>query len=393
MTLPAIRGGPPAFPDGLRFARPMVPSLEAVTKRLRDSYDDAALTNDRLVRQLEEEAAAWLGARHVVAVASCTSGLMLTLQALAPGRAVVLPSFTFSASAHAIVWNGGSPVFAECGLGTAQVDPVDLERRLPEAGAILATHVFGAPCEAERLEALASDSGVPLVFDAAHGFGATRQGRPVGSFGDAEVFSMSPTKLVVAGEGGLVATDRADVAEHVRLGRDYGNPGDYNTRFVGLNARLSELHAAVAIESLALLPEHLARRREIASQYRSALDGIPGVGVQDIPDGDESTYKDFTIRVDEEAFGLSRGVVVNALSQEGIQTRQYFSPPVHRQAAYATWGPQDLPVTERLSSQVVSLPIYPSLSRADVTRIGEILGDLHAYAGQVRGRPDHPGAE
>jgi len=392
VTLPAVLGGPPAFPEGLRFARPMVPSLDAVTRRLRDGYDDAVVTNDRLVRQLEEEAAVWLGARHVVAVASCTSGLMLTLQALAPGRAVVLPSFTFSASAHAVVWNGGAPVFAECGLGTAQVDVVDLERRLPEAAAILATHVFGAPCEADRLEAMARDAGVPLVFDAAHGFGATRQGRPVGSFGDAEVFSMSPTKLVIAGEGGLVATDRADVAEHVRLGRDYGNPGDYNTRFVGLNARLSELHAAVAIESLALLPEHLARRREIAARYRSALDGLPGVGAQDVPDGDQSTYKDFTIRIDGASFGLSRDAVVDALAREGIQTRRYFSPPVHLQDAYARWGPRRLPVTERLSAQVVSLPIYPSLSGPDAARIGEVLGDLHEHAAAVGVRADQAGA-
>lgn len=384
MTLPAILGGRPAFSNGLPFARPMTPSLEVVTKRLSNSYEDAVLTNGRLVRELEEEAAAWLGVRHVVAVASCTSGLILTLQALAPGRPVVLPSFTFSASAHAVAWNAGATVFADCELATAQVDPADVARLLPGTGAILATHVFGAPCQAERLEAMARRAGIPIVFDAAHGFGATHQGRAVGGFGDAEVFSMSPTKLVIAGEGGLVATNRDDVAEHIRLGRDYGNPGDYNTRFVGLNARLSEFHAAVALESLAILPEHLFRRRELADLYRAALAGIEGLATQFVSDGDESTYKDFTVRIDEHHFGISRDAVVEGLSRDGVETRQYFSPPVHLQGAYAHVGKPKLAVTECLAGQVVSLPIYPSLTEGDIRRVADVLIALHDFAPRVR---------
>jgi len=362
----------------------MVPVLEAVTGRLTEGYEDGRLTNDRLVRQLEEEAAAFLDVRHVVAVASCTSGLILALQELSGARPVVLPSFTFSASAHAVAWNGGSTVFAECELETAQIDTGDVERRLDGAGAILATHVFGAPCHAEQLEAMARTAGIPVVFDAAHGFGATRQGRMVGGFGDAEVFSMSPTKLVVAGEGGLVATNRDDVAEHVRLGRDYGNPGNYDTQFVGLNARLSEFHAAVALESLAILPEHLARRRELAALYSSALRGIDGIKPQVVGDGDESTYKDYTIRVEADTFGISRDTVVEALARDGIQTRQYFSPPVHLQAAYAHAGKPGLLVTERLAGQVVSLPIYPALTDADIDRVAGVVGALHGTATAVR---------
>src|SRR4029078_12959106 len=156
--------------------------------------------------------------------------------------------------------------------------------------------------------------------------------------GDAEVFSMTPTKPVVAGEGGLVATDRADLADAVRIGRDYGNPGDYDTRFVGLNARLSELHAATALESLADLDRNLARRRAVAARYTSGFADVPGVSVQKIDSGDRSTFKDFTISIDESTFGLARDALVDQLRLRGVDTRRYFSPPVHRQEAYRALG-------------------------------------------------------
>jgi dTDP-4-amino-4,6-dideoxygalactose transaminase len=385
MKRPAVIGGDPVFPDRLPFARPLVPPLERVTARLAPGYEAGILTNGPLVRTLEEEVAARLGVAHVVAVSSCTSGLLLVLQALAPERSVVLPSFTFSASAHAIAWNGLEPVFVECDPATFQVDVGDAEAELERAGGILATHVNGAPCRAEEVEAAGREAGVPVVFDAAHAFGARRQGRPVGGFGDAEVFSMSPTKLVVAGEGGLVATNRADVAEAVRIGRDYGNPGDYDTRFPGLNARLSELHAAVALESLALLPEHLAIRRSIAELYREGLAGLPGITPQLVDPGDDSTYKFFTVQVDADRFGLERDVVVEALRLEGIDTRCYFSPPVHLQQAYARRRAVSLRATERLAARVLSLPLSGGLQPGQAAAVVEALAALHGHAGEVAG--------
>ena len=358
--------------------------------RLAPSYERGQLTNGPLVRQLEEETAAWLGVPHVVAVSSCTAGLMVSLQALVgdgqgrprgQGR-VVLPSFTFSASAHAVHWNGLQPMFAECDRATAQVDAADVEARLDGADGILATHVFGAPCPVEPLEALARRAGVPLVLDAAHAFGATRRERKVGGFGDAEVFSMTPTKLLVAGEGGLVATRRDDVAAAVRLARDYGNPGDYDTRFPGLNARLSELHAAVALESLRILPVHLERRRAVAAAYAQGLEAVDGIVPQAVDSGDESTYKDFTVRV-LPGFGVPRDAVVAALRAEGVDTRCYFSPPVHRQQAYARLEPAPLPVTEALAAEVISLPVFGDLARADADRVVEVLAGLHDHAEAV----------
>lgn len=346
------------------------------------------LTNGTLVRELEERMAERLGVARAVAVASCTSGLMLALRHLvASGRSAVLPSFTFSASAHAPAWCGLTPVFTECHADSFQVDVADIAARLASggAGAVVATHVFGAPCDVEGLEALSRSAGLPLVFDAAHAFGATRQGRPVGGFGDVEVFSLSPTKLVVGGEGGVVATNREDVAEAVRLGRDYGNPGDYDCRFPGLNARMSEFHAAVALESLELLDDHLERRQTLARRYRKLLADVRGIAVQVISDGDVSTYKDFTIRVDDD-FGIGRDALVAALAADGIDTRCYFDPPVHAQQAYAHLPGAALPVTDDLAGRVISLPIFARLSTSDAETVVEVLASLGHQAEQVSAR-------
>lgn len=383
MTTLAVLGGPPAFPGGLPFARPYLPELARVAERLAPSYERGVLTNGPLVRELEDRAAERLGADHVVAVSSCTAGLMLVLRVLEPGGPVVVPSFTFSATAHAIAWNGLAPRFAECDPDTFQVDPVDAGRRLEGAGAVMGTHVFGAPCPVEDLAALATGHGLPLVFDAAHAFGATRAGTPVGGFGDAEVFSMSPTKLVVAGEGGLVATRNAELAAAIRIGRDYANPGDYDTRFVGLNARLSELHAAVALESIDLLDDHLARRAALARRYREGLAAVPGITPQVVGPADRSTWKDLTVQVDADDFGLDRDGLVTALAAEGIDTRRYFDPPVHRQTAHVAAG-DPLPVTDRVASRVVSLPMFAELPAADVDRVVAVLADLHRHAARVR---------
>jgi dTDP-4-amino-4,6-dideoxygalactose transaminase len=383
MRRPALAGGEPAFPDPLPFARPLTPPLDQVVDRLRPSYESGQLTDGPLVRELEARVAEILGVAHVVAVSNCTTGLMLALHALGPRGPVVLPSFTFSASAHAVVWNGIRPRFAECTPDNFQLDVDDAAGRLDGAGALLATHVFGAPSPVERLEALARRRGVPLIFDAAHALGAWRGERRVGGFGDVEVFSLSPTKPVAAGEGGLVTTNRDDVAAAVRLGRGSGNPGDYNSRFAGLNGRMSELHAALALESLAMLPGHLERRVGLADRYRKGLSDLPGIRLQAVDDGDRSTWKDLTIAVDGAAFGLSRDGLAAALSADGIDTRRYFWPPVHRHDAYAADVQVDLPVTDTAASQVLSLPIFAALTDDDVDRVVEAVAAVQAHAEEI----------
>jgi dTDP-4-amino-4,6-dideoxygalactose transaminase len=379
----ALLGGTPALPDGVPFVRPALPPLASVSERLAPSYDRGILTNGPLAAELEVQAAERLGVRHVVSVASCTAGLMLAIRVLDPDGAVLLPSFTFSASAHAVLWNARRPVFAECDPTSFQLDVADAKARIDGVGLVMATHVFGAPCAPDAVEDLAASAGVPVLFDAAHGFGALHGDRPVGGFGDVEVFSMTPTKPLVAGEGGLVATNRDDIADGVRIGRDYANPGDYDTRFAGLNARLSELHAAVALESLREFDRSLARRREIAQRYIDGVSAVPGIEAQRVEPSDTSTWKDFTINVERDAFGVDRDALASVLRSEGIGTRNYFDPPVHRQTAYGRYT-TDLPVTDSVAARVVSLPIYPMLADETVDAIVAVIARVHDRAPDVR---------
>jgi dTDP-4-amino-4,6-dideoxygalactose transaminase len=381
----AVLGGPVAFPEGVPFVRPAAPALSRVTEILSESWGRGALTNGPLVAELERRACEYLQVPHVVAVSSCTTGLMLALRALEIQGPVVMPSFTFSASAHAVAWNGATPRFAECDPMSFQLALDDAGKRMNGAAAMLATHVFGAPCSPKEMEDAARVAGIPLVFDSAHAFGALHAGVPVGGFGDAEVFSLTPTKPLVAGEGGLVATTRDEIAYKVRIGRDYANPGNYDTQFVGLNGRMSEMHAATALASLEGFAANQSRRFEIVERYRSGLAPIPGVTVQAVAATDRSTWKDFTIAVDAAAFGVDRDGLRAALAAEGVDTRTYFDPPVHRQSAYRDVGSDVLPVTDGASSRVVSLPVYPALDDEVVDGIVRLIGTVHDNSNRLTG--------
>lgn len=382
---PAALGGRPAFPEGLPLVRPTLPDSALLARRLRDVIDSGILTNGPTVRALEQRVAEQLGVGHVVATASCTTGLMLVLQAFGVTGRVVMPSFTFAATAHAAHWAGGRPAFADIDPATLTLDPGDLAGRLDGADAVIATHVYGTPCDVERLQRLTDATGIPLLYDAAHALGSRRRGRPIGGFGTAEVFSLSPTKVVVAGEGGLITTDDAALAEACRLGRDYGNPGDYDCLFPGLNARMSELHATLALASLDHLEERIARRGRLATRLRSRLGEIPGLGFPAVSAGDTSTFKDLTILVDGDRFGLAAVQLAAALRAEGIDTRRYYQPPVHRQKAYAHLGPPaPLPVTDRVAEQVLSLPLWSHLPARSLDRTADAVVRIHRHATAVR---------
>lgn len=369
----AAAGGAPLFAERLPLVRPTIEDSPALVQRYASILESGMLTNGPVVRELEETVADRLGVDHVVAVSSCTSGLALVLQALGARGDVILPSFTFSASAHAVMWAGGTPHFAEVSEDSLTLSADDLAARIDAAAgrvsAVTATHVYGTPCRTERLQEIADDAGVPLVYDAAHGLGSSRRGTPIGNFGSAEVFSLSPTKVVVAGEGGLVATRDPELARALRLGRDYGNPGNYDCQFAGLNARMSELHAATALHSLARLDERLVRRRELVRLFWNELVGVEGLRGPVLDDGDVSTYKDLTMVVDGEVAGLTAAELAFALAAEGIDSRHYYSPPIHRQRAYAHLPATDLPVTDRLAASVISPPLWSHMTDEQMTAI------------------------
>jgi dTDP-4-amino-4,6-dideoxygalactose transaminase len=380
--LPAIAGGTPWFPEGVPVARPAVPDPEIVAEDVKKILASRMLTNGAYVRELEARAAEYLGVRACVAVSSCTSGLMLVLRASDISGDVVTPSFTFAATAHAIAWNGLRPVFAEVDEGTLTLSPEAATHAIGvRTSAILATHTYGTPCDVEALEEQARRNGMRLFFDAAHAFGSRVGERNIGSFGDAEVFSLSPTKLLVAGEGGIIATNDDLLAERCRIGRDYANPGDYNCLFVGLNARMSEIHAALALRSFEGLESRIERRNGIARLYRRELDGIPGIRFPGPRDGDRSTYKDFTIVIDEDAFGMPADALRFALAGEGVDTRRYFSPAVHEMTAYRSLRGTNghMKKTESISASVLTLPMWDELTDDQVAGVAAALRRIAAF--------------
>jgi dTDP-4-amino-4,6-dideoxygalactose transaminase len=380
--LPAMLGGDPAFPEGLPLVRPSLPP-ESVMDDIRKILSGPVLTNGPYVRELEERAADYLGVDHCVAVSSGTAGLMLVLRAAHLTGDVVIPSFTFAATAHAVAWNGLRPVFGDVAAETLLLSgqtagPV----MTPNASAILATHTYGTPCDVEALAEVAQAAGARLFFDAAHAFGSQHNGRHVGGFGDAEVFSLSPTKVLVASEGGIISTNDGELAEQCRIGRDYGNPGDYDFEFVGLNARMSEVHAAIALGSLTDLDERVGRRNALAGLYREALEQFPGLSFPKVPEGDRSTYKDFTMLVDPDGFGLDAPGLQHALAAEGIDSRRYYSPPVHAVKAYLHLGADaELPVTDSAASRVISLPMWTGMTARHVARVGDAIGRIGRFVG------------
>ena len=361
----------------LPIASPTLPSLDSLLPRLREIWDSGELTNGKTVAEFEALVGERMPGRSVVAVNSCTSGLMLALRTLDVQGEVILPSFTFTASAHAVVWAGCTPVFAECDADTHNVNIEDVERKItPRTGAILAVYVSGNPPQLDALEAIAKKHGIRLILDAAHAMGTTYQGRPAGTFGDAEVFSLSPTKTITTCEGGIVSLRDPEVGRRVKIGRNYANPGNYDCQFVGLNARMSELHALVGVESFKMLAQNVKERQRLVQVYRDALRGVKGVHFQEVLSGNTSSQKDLSLRIVAKEFGRTRDEVRAELTKNDIETRTYFAPPVHLQTAYKPWRNQyvgKLPVTEALAHEVLNPPLWVGLSQGDIERVAGVI--------------------
>jgi dTDP-4-amino-4,6-dideoxygalactose transaminase len=357
---PALLGGRPTFETLIPIVRPVLPAVSSLTAGLEDMLSTGMVTKGRYLRQFEDAVAHHLGVRHAVAVSSCTTGLMLTYKALGLTGDVVVPSFTFMATVSSLIWNGLRPVFTDVRANTTNLDPAAAEAAItPQTSAIVAVHNFGNPAEIDALEALARRRGLKLIFDAAHGFGSLYQGSPVGPQGDAQVFSLSPTKLLIAGEGGIVATNDDALADQIRMGREYGNDGHYDSAFAGMNARMPEFNALLGLGSLAMLEQAARSRNETAGLYQEVLGNLPGISFQEVYLGNRNSYKDYSITIDPQQFGLTRDEIGLALAAENIDTRKYHYPPVHCHKAYQSYADGcHLPATEWLAGHSLSLPIW-----------------------------------
>jgi dTDP-4-amino-4,6-dideoxygalactose transaminase len=383
-------GGDPIFAEKVNIVRPVLPGFSDVAADVENILSTGMVTKGRYLKEFEDAIAAHLNVRHAVAVSSCTTGLMLTYKSLGLTGDVVVPSFTFMATVSSLVWSGLHPVFADVNPETTNLDPAAAEAAItPNTSAIVGVHNFGNPAEIEELRRIAKKHNLKLIFDAAHGFGSLYRGEPVGNQADAHVFSLSPTKLLIANEGGIVSTNDDELAANIRMGREYGNSGNYDSAFAGMNARMPEFNALIGLRSLEMLEEAAQKRNEYAAYFQEMLGRLPGIKYQQIDNRDRSSYKDFSITVDASLFGLDRDSLAVALAAENIDTRKYYEPPVHRQTAYRhLYDGRPLPNTDWLAENSLSFPIWSDMDRDVIEGIVQAMERIYQYNQPVKAHFD-----
>ncbi len=372
----------PQEPISIPITKATLPRFELLSSELRELLASGMITNYHYVRQFEEALQHYLGVRQVIAVSSCTAGMMLVMKALELTGEVIVPSFTFSATGHAILWNGLRPRFVEINPATLTIDPQKVREAItPQTSAILGTHIFGCPAAVQELEELAQEHNLKLIFDAAHALGSKVGTRMIGGFGEAEIFSCSPTKLLVTAEGGVVATNNEELARKIKIGRTYGDPGNYDCEFPGLSARMGEFNALLGLKSLEMLEQNIARRHELVRQYKEQLVDIPGIAFQRIDAPLRTTYKDFSLFIEPLKLGMNRDTLAEELQKRGVQTKRYFYPPLHQQRAYRQYRLEhegQLLLTESIAAKVLSLPLYSHMTKDEVLYVATAIKAIHS---------------
>ena len=327
-----------------------------------------------LVIELEQRLRAYLEVEHVVLCANGTIALELAAQAAGLRGEVIVPSFTFIASAHALQWQGLKPVFCDIDPQTYNIDPEVIEALItPATQAILGVHLYGRPCEIGRLQQIADRHGLALLFDAAHAFGCRHQGKAIGGHGLCEVFSFHATKVFNTFEGGAVATNDGDLAEKVRLLQNFGFQAEDHVVALGINGKMPEINAAMGLVNLDHLDAFIAVNRGHYGLYAQQLKPLNGIRLIDYPEGDANNYHYIIIEIDAAQFGASRDQLRDYLRQHQVLARRYFTPGCHRMAPYQSHGPWHLPQTEAVCERLLALPNGTQLSAAMVQHICDLI--------------------
>lgn len=358
--------------------------LAAQRRRLGSAIDEAVLRvvnhggyiMGPEVKAFEADLAAFCGAKHVVSCANGTDALAFVLMAkgVKAGDAVLCPTFTFAATAEVVAWLGATPVFVDVLEDTFNLDPKSLEEGIRTARrldlrpvGVIPVDLFGQPADYDAVEAICAREGLWMLCDAAQSFGASYKGRPVGTIGLATSTSFFPAKpLGCYGDGGAVFTDNDDLAAVMRSIRMHGQGSDkYDNVRIGMNGRLDTMQAAILIEKLKVFPDEIVARDRVARRYNDLLADV--VAVPDVPAGLTSVWAQYTLRLG----GLDRDAFVADLKAAGVPTAVYYPRPLHRQTAYREFpsAGNGLPVSERLSREVVSLPMHPYLTEATQDRV------------------------
>lgn len=374
----AIFGGQPAFQHMLHVGRPNIGNQQELLERIQNILNRKWFTNDGpVVQELEKRIADFLDVKHCIAVCNATVGLEIAIKALELQGEVIVPSFTFVATAHALQWLGLTPVFCDIGSETLNLDPSAVEARIgPKTSAILGVHLWGRPCEPEIFETIVARHNLKLLFDAAHAFGCSHQGKMIGSFGDAEVFSFHATKFFNTFEGGAITTNDDSLAKQIRLMRNFGFAGYDNVATVGTNAKMNEISAAMGLTGLNSLDEFVNTNFQNYREYRVGLQGLTGVSLQRYEELERCNYQYVVLAIDEEIAGISRDTLMTVLHAENVFARRYFYPGCHQMEPYRTLYPDIancLPVTNKATHTILCLPTGTSVTSKDIELICKLI--------------------
>jgi dTDP-4-amino-4,6-dideoxygalactose transaminase/SAM-dependent methyltransferase len=385
----AILGGTPRFSEKLHVGRPNLGDKERLMKRFEEILDRRWLTNDGpMVKEFEKQIIEITGAKHCISMCNATVALEIAIRALELRGEVILPSYTFVATAHALQWQEITPVFADIDPNTLNIDPASIDRLVtPRTTGIIGVHVWGRPCDTQAIEQCGRKHGLKVMFDAAHAFGCSHQGRMIGNFGECEVFSFHATKFLNSFEGGAIVTNNDALAEKIRLMRNFGFAGYDRVVYLGTNGKMTEIAAAMGITSLESMEELIAMNRKNYELYRTHLREIDGIRVINYDSADKRNFHYIVVEIDPNRSSLSRDELVEVLHAENVLARKYFWPGCHRMQPYCALFPNAsllLPHTEARASQVMVLPTGQSLSAEDIGTVCEVICSALSEAGAVR---------
>ncbi|HRY17037.1 MAG TPA: DegT/DnrJ/EryC1/StrS family aminotransferase [Candidatus Competibacteraceae bacterium] len=382
----ALFGASPAFAEPLHVGRPNLGSREAFLAYANAIFDRRWLSNNGpLVQEFERRLAEFLGVTHCVAMCNGTIALEIAIRALELKGEVIVPSYTFIATAHALQWQEITPVFADIDLQTHNLDPEAVRRMItPRTTGILGVHLWGRGCPVIELQAVAEEHELKLLFDASHAFGCTHDGVPIGAFGECAVFSFHATKFFNTFEGGAVITDNEDLAVKMRLMKNFGFSGYDNVIYPGTNGKMTEMAAAMGLVNLDAVDEFVAVNRRNHVLYSQRLNAIEGLSVLAYDDCEQNNYQYVVVEVGE-AFPVSRDEIVHALQAENVLARRYFWPGCHNMLPYRAFYPHVgllLPNTATVADRVIVLPTGATVDESQIETIADIFNIL-SYSKKV----------
>eukprot|EP01102_Stenamoeba_stenopodia_P021599 TRINITY_DN874_c0_g1_i1.p1 TRINITY_DN874_c0_g1~~TRINITY_DN874_c0_g1_i1.p1 ORF type:complete len:418 (+),score=112.03 TRINITY_DN874_c0_g1_i1:238-1491(+) len=390
----AALGGAPAFSQFIPVGRPNLGDKEEFLRLVDQIWESKLLANQGpLVQEFERVLAEYIGAKHVMAVVNGTVALELAAKALGLKGEVIVPSFTFIASAHCLQWQEISPVFCDIDPATHTIDTKKIEELItPRTTGILAVHLWGVVNNVEELEAIAKKHNLKLFFDAAHAFGCSYKGKKVGNFGDCEVYSFHATKFFNSFEGGAIATNDDELARKIKLMRNFGFVGYDNVQYIGTNGKMVEIVAAGGLVNFKKLSYFVQLNKANYEEYRNGLSGIPGIKVfaYDSPDC-EYNYQYVVLEVDEEKFGMKRDQLVCLLTAENLSARRYFYPGCHNMEPYRSINdPKNvehlLPETVSLCSKVICVPNGTSITPEQIRLACDVIRFAQSHANELKDR-------